>query len=121
MSVTFLPGKMTAHWKYGEIATFIDVPEGVNVTNTNARMLLRLVGIDQDELMGRLTFSQVRKMAELADDLSLQKPSREWRGDRGAKVIEIGVSLDRLRGYADRLEKLVDVAEQIDAEFITYG
>lgn len=94
--------------------------DSVNVANGAAAMLLGLIGIDTDELCGVLSITQLREICELVDDYSLTSQMTVTKGSGGCTIIDMGYSIDRLRGYSLRFSDLADLAEKVEAEFISY-
>ena len=123
MSVSFYPArkKRSLDNLSQTIVPADDWKTCVNVSNTNASMLLKLIGIDDYELTGEISITECRKIAELVDNVDLTSPYSESRGEKGCKIIDMGISLDQLKGYAHHFEWLADEAEKMEAHFIAYA
>ena len=94
----------------------------MNVANGSADIILRTIGIDAYELVGTLTHAQCRQAADaLEEGLGNVRPMSESYGAKGAHVIDMGMSLDRLRRYAACLNLLADLAEQEETYLISYA
>lgn len=124
MSVDFYAGVWRDDPKYGRYLSWVEelVNESVNVSNHSATMMLNLMGFDtSEELCGRMTIPQLRQMVELLDNPSLQEKGYDIKEPGKARVISQGIDIDRLRGYAHRLERLADLAEQYEADLIYWA
>lgn len=123
MSVDFYAGIWVEDEKYGRHLTWVKelVDDAVNISNHSASIMLRLMGFDIEELVGHMSISDLRKMAELLDNPDLQEKGYDIQEPGKARIISIGIDIDRLRGYADRLERLADLAEQYEADLIYWA
>lgn len=119
MSVTFYVAKQGE--KYIE-PYFENDETYLNVANQNARVILETISIDTTELCGQLSSIQCRAIADkLEEDVSKIIPITEWKVPGGPRIINCGLPMDRLRYYADSLNKLADLAEQVETYLISYG
>lgn len=118
MSVDFMVAKQN-----GNTIGWVEGTEDLclNVSNQSATMLLELIGITGYELIGTLTTKQVRQIVEQVDDLRLVKPAHTEQQPGKAKIIDCGMSLDRLRNYAHWLNKLADASEEYETYLISYA
>ena len=125
MTVDFVVGKIEQHPKLGQVivpALGFDHPSCMNISNEAAAMLLRKIGITDYEIAGTLTSQQARQIADLIEeDLSNVQGPSESRGAGGCKIIDMGMSLDRLRRYAYGLNQLADLAEQEETYLVSYA
>lgn len=123
MSVDFYAGIWKDDPKYGKILTWVEelTNESVNVSNHSATLMLQLVDIDTEELCGHMSITDLRKMAELLDNPNLQEKGYDIQEPGKPRIISQGIDIDRLRGYAARLEKLADLAEQYEADVIYWA
>lgn len=105
-----------------------DAPE-LNISNTNARALLSILGLDDEELGGSVDYkdiprlmmkirniqnakvdSAVRQASDTADDPEAQ----------GARIIDFGLSNAQIRAYLDRLLPVLDYAMKRKSDLL-YG
>lgn len=123
MTVDFYAGIWVNHPEYGRTLTWVKelVNESVNVSNHSATMMLNLMDIDTTELIGEMSISDLRKMAELLDNPNLQEKGYDVQQPGKPRIISPGIDIDRLRGYAARLERLADLAEQYEADVIYWA
>lgn len=93
----------------------------LNVNNQTARMLFELIGVETDELVGQLSVKQVRAIAEKADSLGLTRGANVSQTPGHAKIIDCGMSLDRLRNYSRWFSEMDNEAEKLETYLITYS
>lgn len=120
MSVTFYVAKQGP--KYIEPYFGFDHESEMNLANGNADVILSAIGIDTEELIGSLTPQQCRQMADVIEEnVNLQRPESVEYGALGAKIINCGLPLDRIRRYAEGLRNLADLAEQYETYMVCYA
>lgn len=113
MSVDFYAGRKFDDGSIGWVDGTLN--SSVNMSNSVAARILELIGVDTTELIGELSFSQVRNLIDKLDN-----PDAQIAGYQDGRIISMGRNLDQMRDYAHHLETLLDVAEQYEAEFIYY-
>lgn len=120
MSVNFYVAKQGP--KYTEPAFDWDHESNLNVANGNVGVILGVVGLDNGDYCGTLTPAQCRLIADnLEENLGNIRPESVEYGARGAKVINCGLSLDRIRRYCEALRNLANLAEIEETYLIAYS
>jgi len=119
MSVTFYAGIQKSETHVG----WADNCEEFffNMANGNARHILKLIGIENDELCGHLSYAQMEELIDRLDDPNQTSRTTVHRDGNGPTFYQMGRTLDQLRGYAHRLELLVEAGRKNGAEFFYYA
>ena len=124
MSVTFDVGQYQNDSKYGKVLGWIEACNELNVSNQSAYTILQSIGIDANEegWVGQLTAQQVRQAAEnLEENLDNVQPTSEETGIMGARIINCGTSIDRIRNWCYWLRKVADDAEKYETYIVRWG
>jgi hypothetical protein len=109
--------------------TVEDKPE-MTIANTNVASLLRILGLDSNTLMGTIRNKDIPKLLLRIKNISEDRLKQEQRpttssqeariGDvdgrrgiiRGPMVIDMGLDVDRIRGYLNRLQEILIYAHK---------
>jgi hypothetical protein len=90
----------------------------MNLANATARVVLELVDLDSDDLYGCLRLKEIPEVrrriiralnAHLSDHA--QKPF-VWGGQRRARVIDCGLSVERVKDRLRRFDELLAYAQR---------
>lgn len=91
----------------------------LNVANSSARVILRALNLHKGELCGTLTPEDCHYIADcIEEDVSNVTSTTIIKGVHGATLIDMGISLDRLRYYAASLRKLAVLAHAAEVNVI---
>ena len=102
-----------------------DAPE-MNISNYNARSLLQVLGIDDDELGGSIDYKDIPRMKMKIHNLRGEQISNATRepsetgGENTAKIIDKGLSSAQINNYLDRLLRILDYAMKKKSD-VLYG
>lgn len=136
-------GKDPYHPKYdcdychgkGKVKEYVTPFKELNVSNVNARLILNMLEIDNDELMGGIQHEDLpelkRKLIKLKNtntkkytrdtvtDKGPVRVSKDEHGlskiSRGPTMIDIGVEQEQIMRYIDTLLDLVEFAQKNNA------
>ncbi len=93
-----------------------NTPE-LNISNTNARAFLRVLGIHNPELAGELDPTEVKRQLAVA---AMRIPHEVRPSTQEGNCYTSGLSEEQLRRYCARLSAIAEIAER-RRETINYG
>ena len=105
-----------------------DAPE-LNISNTNARALLSILGLDDEELGGSVDYKDIPRLMMKIRNIQNAKVDRAVRQAsdtaddpeaQGARIIDFGLSNAQIRAYLDRLLPVLDYAMKRKSDLL-YG
>jgi len=122
----------------GKIKEFVTPFKELNVSNANARLILNMLEIDNDELIGGIKHEELpelkRKLIKLKNintrkytrdtvtDKGSVRVSKDEHGlskiSRGPTMIDVGVGQEQITHYIDTLLDLVDFAQKNNAAIV---
>jgi hypothetical protein len=90
-----------------------DIPE-MNISNSNARQLLQVLGMDDEDLVGTIPYESLGKVSMKIRNM---RDSQKQRGVRepdnsNPRFMDQGLDIGRIQGYLDSLLNIIDYAQK---------